>query len=134
MIITPLQIRFNDMDAMGRVNNASYSSYLELGRLDFCKKYLQITEVKDIPFVLVRVEMDIRNSLVPGDTAEVHTHVSRIGQTSWEFSAQIQNTENSLIYVEAKTTQVYFNYHQNRKENIPPEFRFFLEEERIKNS
>ena len=111
------------MDPMGRVNNASYSSYLELGRLDFCRKYLQITEVKDIPFVLVRVEMDILNSLVPGDMADVHTSVSRIGNTSWEFSAKIQNSQNGMVYVNAKTTQVYFNYHKNRKEKIPLEFR-----------
>jgi hypothetical protein len=42
MIITPIQIRFSDMDPMQRVNNSVYSSYLELGRLDFCKKYISI--------------------------------------------------------------------------------------------
>lgn len=66
MIITPIQIRFSDMDPMQRVNNSVYSSYLELGRLDFCKKYISIKTLQDIPFVLVRVELDILNSLRPG--------------------------------------------------------------------
>ncbi|MCB1171869.1 MAG: acyl-CoA thioesterase, partial [Leptospiraceae bacterium] len=63
MIITPIQIRFNDMDPMRRVNNSTYASYLELGRLDFCNKYLSIESLEDIPFVLVRIEMDLKKSL-----------------------------------------------------------------------
>ena len=89
MIITPIQIRFSDMDPMQRVNNSVYSSYLELGRLDFCKKYISIKTLQDIPFVLVRVELDILNSLRPGEEANVHTWVSRVGTTSWDFAANI---------------------------------------------
>ncbi|HNH02222.1 MAG TPA: acyl-CoA thioesterase, partial [Leptospiraceae bacterium] len=69
MIITPIQIRFSDLDAMRRVNNSVYSSYLELGRMDFCKKYLEIQTLEDIPFVLVRVELDILKSLRTGEDA-----------------------------------------------------------------
>lgn len=63
MIITPIQIRFNDLDPMRRVNNASYAAYLELARMDFCNRYFPIDSLEDTPFVLVRVEMDIQNSL-----------------------------------------------------------------------
>jgi acyl-CoA thioester hydrolase len=49
MILTKIQVRFNDMDPMQRVNNSVYSSYLELGRLDFCNRYLEIKELNDIP-------------------------------------------------------------------------------------
>jgi acyl-CoA thioester hydrolase len=129
MIITPLQIRFNDMDPMKRVNNATYSSYLELGRLDFCNKYLKIKELEDIPFVLIRVEMDIKSSLKPMEKAEVHTWVSHIGTTSWKFQYKILNPQNSQIFVEAETVQVYFNYRMNRKESIPLSFREILEME-----
>lgn len=123
MIITKLQIRFNDMDPMQRVNNATYSSYLELGRLDFCNKYLTIRELSDIPFVLVRVEMDILKSLLPLHRAEVHTYVSRIGTTSWEFGYEIIDSDTQAIYVKAKSTQVYFDYKIQKKKEIPENFR-----------
>ncbi|MCC5815142.1 MAG: acyl-CoA thioesterase [Leptospira sp.] len=129
MIITPLQIRFNDMDPMKRVNNATYSSYLELGRLDFCNKYLKIDQLEDIPFVLIRIEMDIKSSLKPLENAEVHTWVSYIGTTSWKFQYKILNPINNQIYVEAETVQVYFNYRLDKKENIPSSFRKILEKE-----
>lgn len=129
MIVTPIQIRFNDMDPMQRVNNATYSSYLELGRLDFCNKYLKIENLDDIPFVLVRIEMDLRNSLRPMSSAEVFTWVSKIGNTSWNFGYKIQDTKTSLVYVEAESTQVYYDYRKNSKEIIPPFFREILEKE-----
>jgi acyl-CoA thioester hydrolase len=131
MIITPIQIRFNDMDPMRRVNNATYSSYLELGRLDFCNKYLTIRELNDIPFVLVHVELDLLKSLRPLSTASVYTWVSKIGTTSWEFSYKILDTVTSDIYVQAKSVQVYFNYHKDCKESIPLDFQNFLKNELI---
>lgn len=131
MIITPIQIRFNDMDPMKRVNNSVYSSYLELGRLDFCKKYISIQTLEDIPFVLVRLELDILHSLRPNEEAEVHTYVSRIGTTSWDFSANIINPQTKHIYAKAKTVQVYYDYRLNTKLPIPEEFRQILKKEMI---
>ena len=129
MIVTPIQIRFSDMDPMRRVNNSVYSSYLELGRLDFCTKYISIKTLEDIPFVLVRVELDIINSLKPNEKAEVHTWVSRIGNTSWDFSANIINPDTKKVYPKAKTVQVYFDYRLDSKLPIPEEFREILEKE-----
>lgn len=129
MIITPIQIRFNDMDPMQRVNNSVYSSYLELGRLDFCKKYISIKTLEDIPFVLVRVELDILNSLRPGEEAEVHTWVLRVGNKSWDFAANIINPVSKIVYAKARTVQVYYDYRLNSKLPIPSDFRKILEQE-----
>ena len=131
MIITPIQVRFNDMDPMRRVNNSTYGSYLELGRLDFCQRYLKIEELEDIPFVLVRVEMDLRASLRPGTDVNVKTWVSAIGTSSWEFSAHILGASDETVYVEAKTVQVFFDYRQDCVRPIPAEFRAFLEKEML---
>ena len=130
MIITPIQIRFNDMDPMRRVNNSTYASYLELGRLDFCNKYLSIESLEDIPFVLVRIEMDLKKSLRPNTAARVCTWVSRIGHSSWDFGARIEG-ENGELYVEAKTVQVYYDYRADCSRPIPSEFRACLEAEMI---
>ena len=119
MIITPIQIRFSDMDPMRRVNNSVYSSYLELGRLDFCKKYIAIQTLEDIPFVLVRVELDIIRSLKPNEEAEVHTYVSRIGNTSWDFSANIQNPQSKYLYAKAKSTMT-----TDKTQNYPSQLNF----------
>lgn len=130
MIQTDIQIRFNDMDPMKRVNNSSYSTYLELARLDFCNRYLSVSELEDIPFVLARVEMDLKASVLPGASIFVETWVSSIGTTSWEFSYSIRDKKNNELYVSAKTVQVYFDYRAKTKKPIPPDFLKSLEKER----
>ena len=114
---------------MGRVNNSTYASYLELGRMDFCDRYLKIKELKDIPFVLVRVEMDIQASLRPGMQAEVCTSVARIGTSAWDFAASIREVGTQRLFVQARTVQVYFDYHADRSCPIPADFRRVLEAE-----
>ncbi|EKJ87575.1 acyl-CoA thioesterase [Leptospira meyeri] len=131
MIRTEIQIRFNDMDPMRRVNNSSYSTYLELARLDFCNRYLQVSELEDIPFVLARVEMDLKSSVLPGASIFVETWVSSIGTTSWEFSYSIRDTKTNELYVSAKTVQVYFDYREKSKKPIPFDFLKSLEKERL---
>ncbi len=129
MISVPIQIRFNDMDPMKRVNNASYSAYLELARLNFCNKYLKIDTLEDIPFVLARVELDLVASILPGDEIVVRIWVSRIGHTSWDFEYQIWNEKRKIIHAKAKTIQVYFDYRLSQKMKIPQIFRRYLEAE-----
>ncbi|MCW7493493.1 acyl-CoA thioesterase [Leptospira sp. 2 VSF19] len=131
MIQTDIQIRFNDMDPMRRVNNASYSAYLELARLDFCNRYLSVSELEDIPFVLARVEMDLIASVLPGTSIYVETWVSSIGTTSWEFSYEIRDKRTNKVYVKAKTVQVYFDYRAQTKKQIPLDFLKSLEKERL---
>ncbi|MCW7463623.1 acyl-CoA thioesterase [Leptospira limi] len=131
MIRTEIQIRFNDMDPMRRVNNASYSAYLELARLDFCNRYLSVATLEDIPFVLARVEIDLVSSVLPGDSIYVNTWVSQIGNSSWEFSYEIKNQITDVLYVKAKTVQVYFDYREKKKLPIPKEFRTSLEKEML---
>jgi len=129
MISTKIQIRFNDLDPMKRVNNASYSSYLELARLEFCNKYLKIETLEDIPFVLARVEIDLLSSILPGDEIEVRIWVSRIGNSSWDFYYQVWNEKKQITHAKAKTVQVYFDYRKGQKSAIPDTFKRFLEAE-----
>ena len=35
---TDIQLRWSDTDALGHLNNTSYASFAELGRLDFLKR------------------------------------------------------------------------------------------------
>ncbi len=64
-------VRFRDVDALGHVNNAVYSTYLEQARLD------ALGELGSV--ILARVEIDFRAEIRFGDEVEVHSRCSRIG-------------------------------------------------------
>jgi acyl-CoA thioester hydrolase len=131
--VTKVQLRFNDMDPMRRVNNSVYAGYLELGRVDFCNRFFSVQTLEDIPFVLVRVEMDILKPAGFQDSLEVHTWVSKIGNTSWDFSAKVVNPHTDTTFVKAKTVQIYFDYRKQTKLPIPDSFRKILESNLINN-
>ena len=65
-------VRFRDCDAMGHVNNAVYSTYLEEARIGVLGGL--------IDFILARVEIDFRSELRTGEEVEVRTRCSRVGR------------------------------------------------------
>ena len=74
-------VRFRDCDAMGHVNNAVFSTYLEQARI-------AILGGLD-PFILARVEIDFRAELRAGEEIEVRSRCTRIGTKSFDLEHEI---------------------------------------------
>jgi acyl-CoA thioester hydrolase len=100
-------VRFRDCDAMGHVNNAVFSTYLEqarigvLGGLD--------------AFILARVEIDFRSELEAGGEVEVLTRCPRIGTKSFDLEHTIR--KDGRLVAEAKSVLVGYDY--AKRESVP---------------
>ena len=93
-------VRFRDCDAMGHVNNAVYSTYLEQARIG-------ILGGLD-PFILARVEIDFRAELRAGEDVEVRSRCPRIGTKSFDLAHEIWAGER--LVAEAKSVLVGYDY------------------------
>ncbi len=129
MLVTPIQTRWNDMDAFAHVNNANYVAYLEIGRVDYCARRLAIRELYDVPFLLARIEIDMLKPAEFGARIEVLTCVSRIGNKSWDFQAEIREAGSQEIFARAKTVQVAYDHRSKASIVIPADIRLVLEED-----
>ena len=94
------RVRFRDCDAMGHVNNAVFSTYLEEARIGVLGGLA--------PFILARVEIDFRSELRAGEQIEVGTRVARIGTKSFDLEHQIRS--NGRVVAEAKSVLVGYDY------------------------
>ena len=94
------RVRFRDCDAMGHVNNAVYSTFLEEARIEV------VGGLAD--FILARVEIDFRSELRAGEEIEVRTRCSRIGTKSLELAHEIH--ANGRLAAEAKSILVGYDY------------------------
>jgi acyl-CoA thioester hydrolase len=94
------RVRFRDCDAMGHVNNAVFSTYLEEARIGVLGGLT--------PFILARVEIDFRSQLRAGEEIEVGTRCSRIGTKSFDLEHQIRS--NGRVVAEAKSVLVGYDY------------------------
>ena len=101
------RVRFRDCDAMGHVNNAVFSTYLEEARIGVLGGLGA--------FILARVEIDFRSELRNGEEVEVRSRCSRIGTKSFDLEHEI--TADGRVVAEAKSVLVSYDY--GRAESVP---------------
>jgi acyl-CoA thioester hydrolase len=95
-----LSVRFRDCDAMGHVNNAVFSTYLEQARIAIVGGLET--------FILARVEIDFRAELRAGDDIEVRSRCSRIGTKSFDLEHEIWTRDRKVA--DAKSVMVGYDY------------------------
>ena len=80
--VTPVTIRFQDLDTLGHVNNIAINVYVEQARVLFWRPFLARFANDRIDTIVVRVAVDYLAELsFPGEV-EVGARVSRIGNKS----------------------------------------------------
>ncbi|MBE8363765.1 acyl-CoA thioesterase [Leptospira borgpetersenii] len=129
MISTPIQTRWMDMDPFAHVSNSVFVSYLEIGRVDYCKRRFNVKDVFDVPFILARIEIDLKKSIEMHHAVEVQTCVTRIGSSSWDFESKILEMNTKEVFAVARTVQVAFDHVKKSSIPIPHNVRSVLEED-----
>ena len=110
------RVRFRDCDAMGHVNNAVYSTYLEEARIGVLGDL--------VDFILARVEIDFRSELRMGEEVEVRTRCSRVGTKSFDLEHVI--AADGRVVAEAKSVLVSYDYGKGASVPVPAELRHRL--------
>ncbi len=87
--VTEVTLRYADMDALGHLNNAVYSTLLEAGRVDYVSCVLADVTPQGAGFVIVKLTVDFKaEGRYPG-TASIATRIVRLGGSSMTFSQDI---------------------------------------------
>ena len=107
------RVRFRDCDAMGHVNNAVFSTYLEEARIGVLGGLS--------PFILARVEIDFRLQLRAGEQIEVGTRCSRIGTKSFDLEHQIRT--DGRVVADARSVLVAYDYDAESSVPLPEEIK-----------
>jgi acyl-CoA thioester hydrolase len=77
-----MQLRFNDADSLGHINNAVFATLFEGGRLDYLYRDNRWLERPGTTFVLKTLSIDfVREMYFPG-TVDIGTTITRIGSSS----------------------------------------------------
>ncbi len=101
----PIQIRFNDVDALGHVNNAVQSSYYDVGRIHYFQD-IENTKLnwKDPRLVVVHVELNFMHSIRMHDEIWVESKIYQFGNKSLRMiqriidkNNQVKSTCNSIL-------------------------------------
>ena len=121
-----VEVPYGDIDAMGHLNNVAYLRYLEWARQKYWLTMRGSSDFWDIDFVVARTEIDYRSSVSMGETLMIDVRVSRMGNSSFDFSYAVRGGDGRLV-AEAKTTQVSFDWSARTKKALSEERRREIE-------
>ena len=104
-----VEVPYGDIDAMGHLNNVAYLRYLEWARQKYWLAMRDTDDFWQIDFVVARAEIDYRSSARMGEVLELEIHVSRMGNSSFDFAYRLSGADGRLV-AEAKSTQVCYDW------------------------
>ena len=120
----PIQIRFNDVDRYGHVNNNSYFSYYDLGKEDYLHNVLKVEyENQEVVPVIANIKADFILPIFYGDPIVVETRISHVGHKSFTLEQQAYNKKLKTIVCRCSTIMVCFSLENQVAVEIPDRYR-----------
>ncbi len=124
-----LEVRDYECDLQGIVNNSVYQNYLEHARHCFLRAsgidFAEIT-ARGIHLVVIKAELDYKQSLKPGDRFRVTVRMEKAGRIRWAFVQEIRRIPDDTLMVAGRITGASLN--ERGRPSLVPELEPLLQE------
>jgi acyl-CoA thioester hydrolase len=127
-IVSEVQVRFSDTDALGHVNNAVYLSYLESARVDYLRELLGAKKIEELGVIIARIEIDYKSPAFHHETMRVGCRVSELGGSSIKMDYRVQDKETGRLVALAKSVLIAYDYAAARVVRVSDEWRQKMED------
>jgi acyl-CoA thioester hydrolase len=124
--VTPMAVRFRDIDAMGHVNNAVFLTYMEAARVEYVRhQILGETRVHNFTdamgLILAKIACDFKSPIYYGQQVEVGTRVTEMRNSSFLIEQRIE--ADGQLAALAEAVVVHYDYQAGKSVRIPDEIR-----------
>lgn len=125
----PVQIRFNDVDQNGHVNNNAYFAFYDLGKEEYLREVLHL-DLRQSPVVpiIANINADFIVPIFYGDKILIETRVSRLGTKSFTLRQRTVKAETGEVACNSSTVMVCFSLVERHSVEIPPTIRRAIED------
>lgn len=121
---TDIQIRFNDVDCFGHVNNNAYFAYYDLGKEEYLTEVLsEDFRTSSVVPVVANINADFFHPILFGDKIQVQTAVVRLGNKSFTLLQQAVNKATNLVVCQCTSVMVCFDPKTGQPQELPAEYR-----------
>lgn len=106
-----IQIRFNDIDGLGHVNNAVQSEYFDFGRMRYFESLTGgPIKWKEFAMVIASVYTDFNAPIFLKDTIVVKTKIRKIGEKSLKMAQVLADENTGEIKSTCKSVMVAIDF------------------------
>ena len=120
--ILPIQLRFNDVDQFGHVNNTVYFSFYDLGKTDYFQTVCPYVDWGRDGVVVVHIETDFLAQIRATEPIAVETAVTAIGTKSFDLLQRAINTQTGEIKCICRSVMVAFDLLQRESKPLDEEW------------
>ena len=112
-----LQLRWNDMDALGHANNAIFITYFETGRAYYMLEAVPSWDWHKNMFLIANVNVNFQKELLlMAQNPAVWMRTTKIGSKSFTLEYVITSEKNGeyVYHASGTTTQIMFDMKQRK--------------------
>lgn len=118
----PIQLRFNDVDKFGHVNNAVYFSFYDLGKTDYFSSVCPGVDWEKDGIVVVHIEADFLTQIFASDHIAVQTAVIEIGKKSFRLMQRVIDIDTGEVKCIGTSVMVAFDLENHQSKPLTEEW------------
>jgi acyl-CoA thioester hydrolase len=108
---TPVNIRFNDIDMLGHVNNSVYGNFFDTARFEYFRHVIKVNKFHDEQWiVLATMTVDYHYPIFLDDKLIINTKITQMGHKSFDMAQQILVKKNGKTKLVTTSSSVLVCY------------------------
>ena len=121
--ILPLQLRFNDIDKFGHVNNSIYFSFYDLGKTNYFETVCPNVDWNKDAIMVVHLEIDFLEQIYSTNNIAVQTAVTEIGNKSYQLYQEVIDQDTKSVKCSCKSIMVTFDLEHKCSKKLTEEWK-----------
>ena len=119
----PIQLRFNDIDQFGHVNNTIYFSFYDLGKTNYFSSVCPNVDWNKDAIMVVHIEVDFIEQIYSTNRIAVQTAVTEIGNKSFKLYQQVIDLNTQQVKCICKSTMVTYDLEHHISRPLTEEWK-----------
>lgn len=119
----PVQIRFNDVDQYGHMNNSSYFSLYDLAKTSYMRDVFGNKDWHHMGIVVANINADFLAPVFFSDDLIIETTVIHLGHKSFTLLQRAINKASCVLKCQCRTVMVGYDVATKEPVELPADFK-----------
>ena len=121
--ILPIQIRFNDVDKFGHVNNTVYFQFYDTAKTEYFATVCEDVDWERVAIVVAKIEADFVSQIKAGDHIAARTRTTKIGNKSFHLEQDIIDVDTLEVKSRCASVMVLYDLEHHQTMPFPDAWR-----------